>query len=105
VASYTIQAGELAAWGKTLTAATVDTVTFAGTDNQADKTAVRVWNDTGAVAIFFTLDGTDPTVAGAKTYRVPAVAGACTEVVPLGATATTVKLISSGTPTYSVEGA
>jgi hypothetical protein len=100
VASYTIAAGEIAAYGKALAASTVDTVTFTA----SDRNSVRVYNDTGTAAIHFTTDGTTPTVNGANTYRVPASAGAYLTVEVLGGGATVVKLISSGTPTYSVEG-
>jgi hypothetical protein len=100
MASYSVASGEVAAYAKTLAASTVDTVTF--TD---DRFAVRVHNDTGSAAIFFTTDGSTPTVNGANCWRVPAVAGAFAEVTTQGGTATdVVKLISVGTPTYSVVG-
>lgn len=100
MASYSIAAGEIAAYGKTLVASTVDTVTF----TSSDREMVRVYNDTGTAVIHFTVDGSTPTVNGATTYRVPAVAGAYTSAEVRTAGATVVKLISSGTPTYSVEG-
>jgi len=102
VASYAVavSTGERAAWGKVAVASTVDTVTF-----DRDLFAVRVTNDTGAAAIYFTVDGSTPTVGGAGTYRVPAVAGATADVTTQGGASTdAVKLISVGTPTYSVEG-
>ena len=99
MASYSVAAGEIAAYGKVLIASTVDTVTFAN-----DRGTVRVTNDTGTAAIFFTVDGSTPTVNGAATYRVPASVGASASVGSGSGATKTVKLISSGTPTYSVEG-
>jgi hypothetical protein len=92
-------ATDIASYNNTLVAATEDTVNI-GRD--CDK--VRVYNDTGTAAIFFTTDGTAATVNGANCYRVPADAGAYTTVSVTGASNTKVRLISSGTPTYSVEG-
>lgn len=100
MASYSIAAAERAAYGKTLVAATVDTVTF----TSSDRNTVKVTNDDGGAAIHFTVDGTAPTSGGAATYRLPAVAGASLSVEPRTGGATVVKLISTGTPTYSVEG-
>jgi hypothetical protein len=100
MASYAVASGEVAAYGKTLVASTVDTVTFTG----VDKNTVRVHNDNGSASIFYTVDGSTPTVNGAATYRVPAVAGAYSEVDVPTSGQTVVKLISSGTPTYSVVG-
>jgi hypothetical protein len=99
VASYSIAAGEIAAYSKVLVAATVDTLTFSN-----DRDSVRVYNDTGTAVIHFTVDGTVPTTNGANTYRVPAVAGAYTDAEPRSGAATVVKVISAGTPTYSVQG-
>jgi hypothetical protein len=100
MAAYSIAAGEVAAYAKVLVASTVDTVTFTA----SDRARVRVYNDTGTAAIFFTVDGSTPTVNGANTYRVPASGGAYMDVEVLTGSATVVKLISSGTPVYSVEG-
>lgn len=97
--AYAIAEDEVAAWSKTLAAATVDTVTF--TDRHV--ATVRVYRESGA-AIFFTTDGTVPTVNGAHCHRVPADLPYVDVDVDTGG-ATVVKLISSGTPTYSVEGA
>lgn len=88
---------ERAAWDKVLVAATVDTVTFVN-----DPDVVRITNETGTAIIYITTDGTDPTVGGAKCYRVPATAGASIDIQS-DQDLTTVKLISAGTPTYSVE--
>lgn len=102
MASYTVSAstGERAAYGKTLVASTVDTVTF-----DVGQSSVQIHNDTGGSAIYFTVDGTTPTVGGATTFRVPAIAGVIAELgVQGGASTDVVKLISSGTPSYSVVG-
>lgn len=82
----------------TLTATTVATVTL-----DADYDWVEVVNLSGSAAIYFTVDGTTPTVAGDNTDLVPNVAGARVRVPAPGQTST-VKLISSGTPTYHVVG-
>jgi hypothetical protein len=92
-------ADDIAVYSVALTAATEDTVTFA-----RDCDYVRVYNDTGTAAIHFTVNNTAATVGGSKTYRVAAAAGAYKDVSVPGAGNTTVRLISSGTPTYSVEG-
>lgn len=101
MASYPVAADELAAYGKVAVATQIDTVTF---DRECGS--VRVTNDTGVAAIFFTVDGSDPAVNGAKSYRVPALAGAYTDVEVPGSDGpdTIVKLISAGAVTYSVEG-
>lgn len=95
MASYTVAAGLIAAHAKTLVAATVDTVDFAG-----NTSAVEVLSD-GAAAIFFTTDGTTPTVNGGNCYVIPA-GGVSSVIVPDRDFDGVVKLISSGTPTYSV---
>ena len=104
MASYSVTGGQRAAYGKTPVASVVDTVAF---DRRLDT--VRVVNDTGTAAIFVTVDRTTPTVDGAGTYRVRAIAGDYVDIqvdnADLDAAPTVVKLISSGTPTYSVEGA
>lgn len=93
MATYTVAAGDLAAHNKVLVASTVDTVDFGG-DIPAD---VEVQTD-GTAAIYVTLDGTTPTVGGVNTYRIPA--AICVLRLPAGTHA--LKLISLGTPTYSV---
>lgn len=83
-----------------LTAATVDTVTL-----NADYPQVEVVNRDGAAAIFFTIDGDAPTVEGDNTHVLPAAISGVT--VPSNADTgdpTVVRLISSGTPKYSVRG-
>ena len=99
MANYSIAATEVALYGKTLAANTEDDVTIA-----RDCDRARVYNDTGTAIIYFTVDGSTPTVAGNNTYRVPATAGASKSVDVPTAGNTVVKVISAGTPTYSVEG-
>lgn len=98
MSAYTVAASERGAHAKTLVAATVDTVTFS-----RDCDTVEILSHDGAGAIYFTVDGTTPTVAGANTLVIPAAAGALEVEVPTAGN-TVVKLISSGTPTYSVTG-
>ena len=98
MASYTLTGSQVAAHDKTLVAATVDTVTFPGHVGK-----VEVLNINGAAAIYFTVDGSTPTVSGANTYALPA-AVASREVRAPATGTTVVKLISAGTPTYSVTG-
>ena len=88
----------------TLVAATVDTVTLS-----VVSSTVEVVNRGATGDIFLTLDGTAPTVSGDDTFVVAAntarVFGNPLGIVdaPHGDTpTTTVKLISSGTPSYSV---
>jgi endonuclease YncB( thermonuclease family) len=96
VASYTVAAGLVGAHAKTLVANTVDTVTFTATD--VDE--VEVLTD-GTAAVYFTVDGSTPTVAGAGMWGIPAAPAART--VQVGTSGVTVvKVISAGTPLYSV---
>lgn len=80
----------------TLTAATVASVTI--TSGGAHH--VTVTNHDSAAAVYFTVDGSTPTVAGDDTYFVGPASSAS---VPADyGQALTVKLISSATPTVSV---
>lgn len=81
----------------TLTANTVRTVTFAD-----DLPSVDVISD-GVADLYYTLDGSDPTVAGKNCYRIPSFAPGVDTRYPPTAGGTTVKLISTGTPTISVQ--
>jgi hypothetical protein len=81
----------------TLTANTVTTVTL---DN--DFKNVEVLNVDGSAAIYFTVDGTTPTVEGNGCNVLPAAIGALT--VWAGRSTDVVKLISTGTPKVSVRG-
>lgn len=94
----TIAAGERAAHAITLTASTVDTVTF--TD---DVDVVEVISD-GVADLYVRVDGTAPTVGGAFSYRLPAGAISSRQISIAGGDPGTiiVKLISSGATKYSV---
>lgn len=95
--SYAVTAGQRATH-QTIVAATVDTVTFG-----VDFNEVEVLNRSGSAEIYFTVDGTTPTVGGTNCFVVPAaISSAIVGVPTVGPTV--VKLISSGTPTYSVSG-
>ena len=95
MASYAVAANEIGAYAKTAVAATVDTITFTDAIDQ-----VRVVKDDGA-ALYITVDGTAPTVAGASTHELPA-GVACSIVLRTPQGTDAVKVISSGTPVYSV---
>lgn len=90
-------AGEIAAHAVTLTAATVDTVTFT-TDFDHVEVCILV---TGGAPTYFTVDGSTPTVGGKHCYVLPDAVGSYEVEVPTAGN-TVVKLISAGTPTYSV---
>lgn len=109
MASYTVAMGKIGAHAKVLSAATVDTVTFAlGADPAVPGWAnvprrIEIITD-GLADIYVTVDGSTPTAAGANCYRVPALAGSTfIDVTDAdGQDPVVVKLISSGAPTYSV---
>jgi hypothetical protein len=82
----------------TLVADTVTTVTL---DHNYNR--VEVLNRDGAAEIYFTVDAGAPTVEGDGCYSLPAAIGGLEKKSP-GGRATVVKMISSGTPTYSVTG-
>jgi len=82
----------------TLVAATVTTVTL-----DSDHNSVEVMNRSGSAEIFFTVDGTNPTVGGNDCDVLPAAINSI-EAPAFKKGATVVKLISSGTPTFSVRG-
>jgi hypothetical protein len=108
MATTTIARAEIASGAIALTASTVDTVTFTSTVGQ-----IEVVNVDGAAAIYFTVDGSTPTVGGKGTFVVPAAIGSRTVRAVADTTTVTagqapgvskvVKLISSGTPTYIVQ--
>jgi hypothetical protein len=101
MASYTIAAfPAIAVHDKTLVASTVDTVTFADGARQA-----MVISD-GTAKIYVTFDGSTPTASGASTHIMPAAPCALTQNLTQTDKTTggpAVKLISAGTPVYSVE--
>lgn len=97
----TLTGAQFGAYGIALQASQVDQVIFPKVVG-----LIEVWAD-GTAAVYFTVDGSTPVVGGPSTYEVPAGAPAVRDgvsgVLP-GLTASIVKLISSGTPKYSVRG-
>lgn len=93
---YTIAAGAIAKHDFALVASTVETVTF--TDN---VTAVEIISD-GTAKVYYTVDGSTPTVGGANCYMIPASLSVDERAMPQQGT-DAVKLISSGTPTLSIQ--
>lgn len=81
----------------TLVATTVTTMTF--TDGFPN---IEVTNVDGAAAVYFTVDGTTPTVTGTNCQVIPAAIGSLSVSEESGGATSTVKLISSGTPKVSV---
>lgn len=93
---YTVSAQQIGVYEKTLPASQVDVVAF---DDNVDE--VEIVSD-GTAAIYVTTRGdTDPTVGGQQCHMLPAMPCARTIRIP-GAGASIVKLISTGTPVYSV---
>lgn len=82
----------------TLVALTVAEVTLDG-----DYRHIVVMNRSGTAEIYFTVDGPDPTVEGADCEVLPAVICSA-EVLSRASGSTVVRLISDGTPSYSVIG-
>jgi hypothetical protein len=99
MATYTLNSGDIGAHAKTLAASTVDTVTF--TDDVARVTIIS----DGTSAIYYTVDGSTPTVAGGNCYLLPAGAVSADTRTPrdVAGSGTVVKLISTGVATYSVQ--
>lgn len=97
MANHSVAAGELGVRQKTLVADTVDTVTF---DRDCDEIEVLIAS--GTDRIYFTVDGSTPTVAGNNTHEV--LGGTALRVPVATSGDTVVKLISSTTPAYSVTG-
>jgi hypothetical protein len=97
MANFTVPAGGIGVHEKTLVANTVDTVTFTG----IDLDEVEVLSD-GTSDIYVSFgSSTTPTVTGSMCYRVPA-GSASAVFTPRTSGDTVVKLISVGTPVYSV---
>lgn len=97
MASYDLTGtGGIAVHAKTLVANTVDTVTL-----DSDWDWVEVVSD-GAGALYVRVDGSNPTVAGPNAFVLPAGVASSREIKVRTSTPTVVKLISPGTPTYSV---
>jgi hypothetical protein len=97
MATHNVAAGEIGAHAFALAAGVVDTVTFAD-----DLDEVTVIGLDGSAAVYFTLDGSTPTVGGANTYVLPAAVGTAA-FEPATSGHTVVKLISAATPTISVQ--
>ncbi len=81
----------------TLVAATVSTVNLT-----TNGSRIEVVNLDGAAAVYFTTDGSTPTVAGNDCHVLPAAISAVEVADETAGTNSVVKLISSGTPTVSV---
>jgi hypothetical protein len=96
VADYTLAAGDHGAYTHQLAPAVVDTVTFA-----AHLDRVEITSD-GTAALYVTVDSTTPTIAGAGTWELPAGVRAVRAIDVAATGVTVVKLISAGTPVYSV---
>lgn len=98
MAKYAVPDNNVGAYQKKAIANTVDEVEFADT-----LKAVEVTSD-GSSRIYFTVDGSTPTVGGTNCHEIPAVPASRTVTVPSTnpRKATVVKLISAETPTYSV---
>jgi len=94
--SYTVAPGDIGVHEKKLVASTVDTVTFAG----RDLTEVEILSD-GTADIYVRVGGQPPTIAGSTSWRILSAMGS--SIIPVDTSGDTiVKLISAGTPTYSV---
>ena len=100
MATYTVSAGHKGVGPFTLTASTVDTVTF--TDNVGVVQVVNPGDNTAAV--YVRADGTNPTVptAGQSTAAMYVPAGTVLDIETRGQT-DSIKVISSGTPTIVVQ--
>lgn len=110
MATYAIGAAETATH-RTLAAATVDTVTFTG--RRVEQVSILV-HPSGTDPVWVTVDGTTPAVSGATSHPIwpgnaAVLPGGLSSNVLDGMlgdaanTPTVVKLISAGTPTYTVE--
>jgi len=97
----------------TLVANTVTTLTLDLPDPVADilstatpkKAQVGVLSVSGEVAIYFTTDGTTPTVGGNGCHVLPAVISALEVDDQTPGPTSTIKLISAGSPRVSVRAA
>jgi hypothetical protein len=108
MSNYTVPPGNVGVHKKTLAPGVIDTVTFALGDpgtpgwNKVPR-RVEILTD-GVDEVYATTDGSAPTVAGGNTYRLPSAGGLVAVVVSVDSAsgAAVVKLISSGSPVYSV---
>ena len=97
MASYTLSSGDRGAYEKTLVASTADTVTF-----PQYVAEVEVLNESTTTGLYCTTDGSTPTVGGGSTFYVPPSSARTIKTARSSRSATVVKVISSGTPKYSV---
>ncbi len=95
----------------TLVADTVTTLTLDLADPKAEVLSyaatparLEVLNVDGAAAVYFTIDGTTPTVGGNGCHVLPAAINSVELSDTTAGSTTTVKLISAGTPRVSVRG-
>lgn len=97
MATFTVASTEPGTYAHALVAGAVDIVTI-----QRDCDRIEVTSD-GTAYLYFTVDGSDPTVGGQNCYAIPPTGSyAARDVsVPTGGQ-TVVKLISAGTPKYDV---
>lgn len=99
MAKHEVGDNKIGSYANELVANSIDEVVFADV-----LKAVGVRSN-GVAAIYYTLDGSAPTIGGTHTIEIPAGAVAVSvEVVPsfIPRKQTVVKLISAGTPEYSV---
>ncbi|MFI8191357.1 hypothetical protein ACIF8T_21480 [Streptomyces sp. NPDC085946] len=96
MADYTVHDGEWGIHGITLEAATITTVHFPDDVNE-----IEILSHDGAAPIYFTTDGSDPSVEGRGSRVLPAAISSA-QVQPPTAGPTIVKLISAGSPRVSV---
>ena len=97
MATYTVSADAIGTSLFTMTANTADVVTF--TD---DLTDVEVVSD-GAAAVYYTIDGSTPSINGANCYYLPSGVASVDARKPRTDGGTVVKLISAGTPSVRVQ--
>lgn len=97
MSDYVVAADMIACHDKTLVANQIDTVTF-------QRKSVRTFeiSSDGAARIYYTTDGSEPTVSGANTFPIPDGGPSSVMANNMEGFAAVVKLISPGTPTYSV---
>lgn len=96
MANFDVQTSEIGVHLKKLVAGQIDQVTFLG----RDLTEVEIITD-GAADIFVRFGGQDPAVGSGSCWRVPPAMGST--VIPVNTSKdTVVRLISAGTPVYSV---
>lgn len=94
MATYTLGSG-FAAHAKTLAAGVVDVVDFG-----RNIDLVEVVVESGTAPVYFTVDGSTPTVAGSRTWA--AFVGQGVRLPVPEEVATTVRLISAASAVYSV---